>query len=1006
MYHIDNPNIESTAMIGSSNMTASGLGYAKNSNIELNLELNDRRDIADVLNWFEDIWNDNFLSRDAKKEVLDYLSKLHADTSPEFIYYLTLFKVFENTIKENDGFNLIEEKTGFFETKIWNSLYSFQKDGVKGAINKIQKHGGCIIADSVGLGKTFEALAVIKYFEITNRGRVLVLCPKRLGDNWMLWKNPDNRNTLIEDRFNYEVLYHSDLTRNSGNSNGVDLSSINWGNYSLVVIDESHNFKNNSEKILGKKNGEDPSFTRYGKLMQDVLLKGIDTKVLLLSATPVNTSLKDLRNQIYLITKKENSLLSLESEGIHNISTTLKNAQAQFANWAKNRLDKNIPVSELLNNLDSNFFKLLDEITIARSRKHISDNYNSSDIGSFPERLPAKSISPKLDLNDKFPSYDAMYEEMKKLNLSIYNPSRYVKKEWNNTYGIKKGLKKDKFDEQKTREFFLIHMMRMNLLKRLESSIDSYRITLSNINKTLKYTLDKIDKFLYNNNSIDDIEINIDKDYIDPDFLEESEKELISDMEIGGKLKFKLAHLNLAEWKQDILKDRDALRTLLNNANAISPEDDGKLFSLMKLIEDKVLTPINPKNKKVLIFTAFSDTAKYLYDNLNAWASVKLKLHIACVSGGMDSNKTSFNDPRFKHQTKFDSILANFSPKSKNRIKMNGMPQDNEIDILIATDCISEGQNLQDCDTVINYDIHWNPIKIIQRFGRVDRLKSENKYIQLINFWPTADLNKYIKLKERVETRMALTDLTATADDNLLLNNNSDLENILDNEDFTYRDKQLLKLKDEILDLEEMTDSITLSDFTLDEFRSDLISYIEKNRELLEKSPLGLYSIVNEPIKDNSKQLTIKEFDDPFYDIAKSGIIFCLKHIKNEKPKDKINPLHPYFLVYIREDGTVRFNFINSKNILLMFKNLCKGKGVDYNLCNLFDEKTKNGEDMSKYNDLLLKSLENIKSTFEKKNFNLISNNKDSKLELLKNKPTTATDTFELVSWLVISKSK
>ena len=977
MYHMDNSGIQD-AIIGSSNFTVHGLGLGSSgNNIELNLEVDSRRDRKDLKDWFEDVWNDTSLVEDVKSEVLDYLAQLYENHSPEFIYFKTLFHIFEKYLSDAEKGGLLNEKTGFFESNVWNMLYSFQKDGVKGAINKILKHNGCVIADSVGLGKTFEALAVIKYFELLN-GRVLVLCPKKLEDNWKVYRENDTRNPLLNDRFAFNVLAHTDLGRDK-------YETHNWGNYDLVVIDESHNFRNNNQGKLH----EDGTYktTRYEFLMEQILQNGVDTKVLLLSATPVNNTLKDLRNQFLLITQDKDTAFN-DSLNISSISQVLKNAQTRFTHWADPKRNPDRKVSTLLDALDSTFFKLLDELTIARSRRHIINYYKTKNIGEFPERLRPLALSPATDTKGYFPPYDELHSAISQYRLTIFNPSAYVEDRYINLY------KKDNeqqvlFNDQRRRESYLIGMMRTNYLKRLESSVHSFTVSIDRTIKKIDTLLEKIDHF----------EGNFDE-YTQPDLFsdqgEEEEAELLDRLMVGKKLPIRLEHIKREDWKKELIKDREQLIGIHDRAAAVNAARDAKLLELKYLIKNKVSNPINKNNKKVLIFTAFSDTAQYLYENLRDWITGELGLHSAMVSG-TGNNRTSFKPAGFLKQTDFISILTNFSPRSKLREKMPNMPRDGEIDILIATDCISEGQNLQDCDYIINYDIHWNPVKIIQRFGRIDRLGSNNKRIQLVNFWPTDDLNKYINLKDRVETRMAMVDITASGADNLL---DPDQLAALVEEELTYREKQLIRLKDEIIDLEDMDDNVSLSEFTLDDFRIELMNYLTGNRKQIEEAPFGLYAVT--PTLDGKKGTSL--IDMGWHEIIRPGVIFCLRH--NNPPVKKtstnINPLGEHYLLYIREDGTVRFTFTHAKKILTMFQKLGSGRTAPYqDLCNMFDKETENGLRMEKYNDLLGKAVNAISQTFKKRTVAGLQSGRDFVIPDKDEQAKDETD-FELITWLII----
>lgn len=988
LYHIEQKNGAQKALIGSSNFTVKGLGLSEHKNMELNMVINDERDKNDVLNWFQELWNnDTGLVEDVKDEVLKYLEKLYVDNDPEFIYYKTLYHIFKDYLDEQKTAENLERQTGFLDTQIWNMLYEFQKDAVKGAINKIEKYNGAIIADSVGLGKTFEALAIIKYFELKNY-KVLVLVPKKIRNNWSIYLGHNNSelNILLNDRFNYTLLNHTDLSRDGGLSGDINLENINWGNFDLIVIDESHNFRNASKSTIDE-NRNTIRKSRYEKLMNDIIKSGVNTKVLLLSATPVNNNLKDLRNQIYFITQGNDNAL-YEKTGIKNIGETIKGAQTVFTNWADTNKNPDRSIKILLEKLDSSFFKLLDELTIARSRKHIKTYYKSEikKIGAFPKRLPVISKFPKIATNDEFPSYDKINQEIMTYKLSLFNPTAYVKPERQSFYEEKAGKKIKGFD-QKTREYFLIGMMKVNFLKRLESSIESFEISLKRTIDKIKSLEEKIYNFKNKKENKDEIDIN--------DFNLDTDDEDVDDAlenTIGTKLKFYLGDLDLDLWLKDIKQDKDALTVLYNSAKTVTPDKDNKLKILKELIRNKIENPINNGNKKVIIFTAFADTAKYLYENLIDFIHNKLKLHIALVTGTGD-NKTTLG------KLDYDHILTNFSPISKDRHKMKGLPQDEEIDVLIATDCISEGQNLQDCDYLVNYDIHWNPVRIIQRFGRIDRIGSKNKKIQMVNFWPTEDLDNYINLKERVEARMALVDITATGEENLLEPNK--IEDLI-GDDLKFRNKQLKRLKDEVLDLEDLDENISLTDFTLDDFRIALLNFIQKNREKLENAPLGLYAVVPSPSGEYSNLSNFDSIDEKTKEIIKPGIIYCLSKKNNVKDSSKVNPLYPYFLVYIREDGTVRFNFTNVKQILEIYKLLCDGVDKPYKkLCEIFDSETDNGTKMEKENKLLQKAINDINTIFRKRVNQRLVNSRDAVLI-----PTSAKieqpDNFELITWLVI----
>jgi SNF2 family DNA or RNA helicase len=971
LYHIDDGRREH-AILGSSNFTRRGLGLSATPNIELNLIVDGDRDRAELKEWFDQIWADESLVADVKDEVLNYLEQLYVDHAPEFIYFKTLFHVFERFLSGQSEDARLFDRTAIIDSAIWKALFDFQKDGAKGAIHKINTHSGCILADSVGLGKTYTALAVIKYFELRNKS-VLVLCPRKLRDNWTVYlaQNNSELNPFLKDRFSYTVLSHTDLSRESGRVDGVDLAALNWGNFDLIVIDESHNFRNN---VKGKRDEEGNIIrkSRYSRLMEDIIQSGVKTKVMLLSATPVNNDLKDLRNQIYFVTEGHDSTFS-QSLGIHSIKDTLSVAQKTFMDWAKRAGEKES--KELMDRLPAGFFTLLDELTIARSRKHIQRYYRASlaAIGQFPKRARPRSIYADIDNKHRFPTYDRLNEEIEKYQLSQFKPSAYVLPQFKQFYTGEGAIKNF---SQENRERFLIGMMKVNFLKRLESSVRSFAITMDRTVKKLEDLEARIGQF-------QELRDAKSQDLQQELFVMEAEEddELREAFEVGT-LKYRLEHMDVDRWLADLASDKQQLSMLAESADGVTPARDAKLVELKKLIEQKIRHPstnnLGEENRKIIVFCAFADTAAYLYEELEDWARTTLSVHSALVSGGTKPNRSTFG------KAEFSQILTNFSPRAKQRAKMKSMPQDGEIDILIATDCISEGQNLQDCDLLVNYDIHWNPVRIIQRFGRIDRIGSPNKEIQLINFWPTPDLNKYINLKNRVEARMALVDIAATAEDNIL--QTEDLRELI-TEDLRYRDKQLLRLKDEVLDLEDFNESVALNEFTLDDFRMELATYIEANRAKLEEAPFGLYAIVPPHAE---------------YQTIKSGAIYCLRQRIEASGNEAVNPLQPYFLVYIRDDGEVRYNFTSPKQILEIFRAVSQGKAEPYAaLCKLFDAETNNGEDMRQYSSLLEKAVTAIAAQFERKNAGNLFSGRGGKLADVGKQVKSAGD-FELITWLVI----
>jgi Helicase conserved C-terminal domain/PLD-like domain/SNF2-related domain len=977
LYHIDDGRREH-AIMGSSNFTRSGLGFSSKPNIELNMVVDSDRDREDLKAWFNELWNDQTLVEDVKAKVLEYLEQLYVNHPPEFIYFKTLFHVFEKFLSGQDEQAQFFESTAITDTDIWKALFEFQKDGVKAAIQKINAHNGCILADSVGLGKTYSALGVIKYFELRN-SRVLVLCPKKLRENWTVYlaQNASGLNPFLKDQFSYTVLSHTDLSRSGGKSGDIDLSSIHWGNFNLVVIDESHNFRNN---VKGKRDEEGNLVvkSRYERLMQDVIQSGLKTKVLLLSATPVNNDLKDMRNQLYLVSEGKDHAF-FQSAGIASIKQTLDLAQKTFSDWAKRSGERS--TKELMDRLPASFFTLLDDLTIARSRKHIQKYYkaNMAAIGHFPKREKPISVYAAIDSKGRFPTYDRLNQDIENYQLALFKPSMFVLPGFKEQYKNQQGV--NNFS-QENREKFLIGMMKVNFLKRLESSVHSFAVTMDR-------TVQKIEDLETRLLAYKNIRDNKDTDYQAELFFTEAEEdeELRAAFEVGS-LKYRLEHMDVDGWLAALQADKQQLAALASVAESVKPDRDAKLAELKKIIQHKTTQPSTNKhgeaNKKIIVFCAFADTAAYLYEQIQPWAKEELGAEVALVSGGAKPNRSTFGKPEF------NQILTNFAPRAKQRHKSPSMPQVGEIDILIATDCISEGQNLQDCDLLVNYDIHWNPVRIIQRFGRVDRIGSPNNSIQLVNFWPTPDLNKYINLKNRVEARMALVDIAATNEDNIL--SSSDIEELITN-DLKYRDKQLMRLRDEVLDLEDFNESVALNEFTLDDFRMDLSNYVEANRTALQDAPYGLYGVV----PASSEHANVKP-----------GVIYCLRqqNLALEKSKEKkaetVNPLSPYFLVYVQADGTVRYNFTAPKQVLDIFRALCQGKSEPYEaLCRIFDDTTAHGQNMGQYTQLLDKAVHAIVDQFAKKNAANLFTGRSGKL-LDSSKTVQNTSDFELITWLVM----
>ena len=861
---------------------------------------------------FDTLWNDKAKMQDVTDVVVENISSVYNENSPEFIYFITLYHVFSEFLDDISEDVLPNEATGFKQSKIWSMLYDFQRDAVLAIINKLEKYNGCILADSVGLGKTFTALAVIKYYENRNKS-VLVLCPKKLAANWNTYRDNYVNNPIAVDRLNYDVLFHTDLSRNGGTSNGLDLDRLNWGNYDLIVIDESHNFRN-GEGGAGthKSDGEN----RYQVLMRKVIRAGVKTKVLMLSATPVNNRFYDLRNQLALAYEGDADVMDQRLNTTKSIDEIFRQAQRAFNAWSELKPEQRT-TDALLRTLDFDFFEVLDSVTIARSRKHIERYYDTSEIGKFPERLKPISLRPNLtDLNQAI-DYNQIYELLSSLTLCIYTPSDYI-------FPSKLDKYMDRGKANLTmqgREFGIQRLMSINLLKRLESSVFSFNLTLKRIWQLIHTTIEGIDHYeKYGNADITMYEAG------ESDFdMEDSNTDFFS---VGKKTKIDLEDMDYKSWRKALQQDADNLELLILMVADITPEHDTKLQTLFRLLDDKMAHPINPGNKKVIIFTAFSDTAGYLYEHVSEYMKNRYGLDTAVITGAIDGKTTAKG-----LKPTLNNVLTCFSPASKDKAVL--LPNNpTEIDVLIATDCISEGQNLQDCDYLINYDIHWNPVRIIQRFGRIDRIGSRNAYIQLVNFWPNMTLDDYINLKSRVETRMKITVMTATGDDDLI--------NPEEKGDLEYRKQQLKRLQEEVVDLEDMSTGISIMDLGLNEFRLDLLAYI-KNHGDLEKTPRGLHAVV------------------PKTEGCPEGVIFVLKNVNNSVNIDNQNRIHPFYMVYISTEGEIVCDYLNPKELLDDVRLLCRGKSEPIKaLCAQFNRETDDGRNMSEMSELLSMAIDSI----------------------------------------------
>lgn len=944
-------NVDESTYMPFNEFTTVDLGCERGNNVYNYVQKTESFENAgQFLKLFDTIWKDKNKLTDVTEEVIAGIEEAYRENAPEYLYFFTLYNIFSEFLEDISEDDLPNDATGFKESKIWNTLYNFQQDAALGIINKLEKYNGCILADSVGLGKTFTALAVIKYYENRNKS-VLVLCPKKLSENWNTYKGNYVNNPIAEDRLRYDVLYHTDLSRDHGKSNGIELDRLNWGNYDLVVIDESHNFRNGGEISRdGKEN-------RYLKLMNKVIRSGVKTKVLMLSATPVNNRFIDLKNQLALAYEGNADFINKRLDIDRNIDDIFKQAQRAFNTWSKLPPEERI-TENLLKSLDFDFFEILDSVTIARSRKHIERYYDTNAIGRFPERLrPITKRPPLTDLESAI-NYNEIYSQLMSLNLSIYTPSNYIFPSKLSKY--EDTNKKNRGGiSQKGREEGIRRLMSINLLKRLESSVHSFKLTLNRIEEYIQETIQIIEDYKSGSKEIKLVDISND------DF--DSDDQNMDLFAVGKKVKIDLNDMDYLTWERELKEDRDNLELLKLMIADITPDHDSKLQSLFNLISDKIDNPINEGNKKIIIFTAFSDTADYLYEHVSKFAKKNYGLDTAEVTGTVEGKSTIKGK-----KMDLNRVLTLFSPISKGKdLLLPGNSK--EIDVLIATDCISEGQNLQDCDYLVNYDIHWNPVRIIQRFGRIDRIGSKNKRIQLVNFWPDMDLDEYINLKVRVETRMKISVLTSTGDDNPISpEEKGDLE---------YRKSQLKKLQEEVVDLEDMNNGISIMDLGLNEYRMDLLEYI-KNGVDFDKVPTGLHAVVKA-----QKGLP-------------SGAIFVLKNINNSINRDSRNRIHPFYMVYISNEGEVITDYLNPKELLDILRLLSRGyKEPFYDICKKFNKETDDGKDMNSISQLLSDAINSIVDVKEESDIDSLFTAGGTSA-LLSN--INGIDDFELISFFVV----
>jgi ERCC4-related helicase len=843
---------------GSSNLTDAGLGMRKSSNLELNIAATgDNNDWKELSKWFNNQWNDVAKSEivlpdksevDVKQNIIKLLQDIYKEYSPNELYYKVLYELFKKDIELYIGDSDFKQEIKRLEnTHIYKSLYSFQQKGALSLIKMLKNYNGAILADAVGLGKTWTALAVMKYFQ--DKGySVILLCPKKLRYNWEQYQ-PNKNSRFEQDDIVYYVRNHTDLQderldKYSGND-ALSRESIRRKKKLLVVIDESHNLRNDKAG-------------RYEYLVNEILLPeepDRDVKVLQLSATPINNGMIDIRNQFKLVVKGKNDGFKESELQIDNLENIFRRAQIDFADWCRNDDRK---IADLISKLSQKFFSLTDALVVARTRKMITNELGET--MNFPKKeVPINEyVTP--DCIGDLKSFNDILDALK-IKMTAYRPSEYT---------AEKEVKRV-VDDQKQREGFLVKMMYILLVKRLESSWFSFKKTVEKILAHHEEALSRVNKFMDNKTSIS-IEPDIDED--DREEMEETAEQnnIEPQLTLGKKNPISLSDIvNIGSFKTGIETDiaqfkklKKHLDNFENNYNE-GKDKDPKIEKLIEHIKSKQRT----KNKKVLIFTVYAETAKFLYDELK-----KRKIeNIAYVSGSRSETYDNYSGKDF------EIILERFAPFTKlynekdwteMYEKANLSDDDRKncnrnvsfdkwkelvgeydektssklnapIDILIATDCLSEGQNLQDCDMVVNYDIHWNPVRLIQRMGRIDRLGSPNKCVKGINFWPAKDYEDYLKLTVRVENRMALMTVvgTETIDDLT-----PELEKTVENNPLLTKQSQKMLEQMQLTwdDIEENQETFGLNDLSLEQFRQDLYELLNKNKNDFDKIPNGVFS--------------------------------------------------------------------------------------------------------------------------------------------------------------------
>ena len=862
MFRNNVPQNNGYYLTGSSNLTDAGLGLKKSSNVELTIgdSVNKANsDYKEVCNWFEDIWKtakekiqDPANPTEGLISVKDYFIRMieeyFRNYTPEEIYYKILYELFKSDL-DLDGSSIEHQQDmSLLQTsEIWRTLFNYQQKGVISLIKMLRKYNGAILADAVGLGKTFSALAVIKFFQIQGYTTIL-LCPKKLQQNWTQYlKGAGSR--FDKDRFDYQVRFHTDLQneRLQNNYDTYKLDYLQRREKLLIVIDESHNLRN-------EKSG------RYQDLMDTIIKaqsqkEGHQLKVLMLSATPINTGLRDVKGQFNLIGRGDDGAFDKNDFGVESLRSLFADSQRKYTEWCA---DPQRTIGSFIAKLSPKFFNLTDRLIVARTRKLIEKTLGE-DMG-FPEKAKPRNIYKGVDHFGKYETTDEIYKAFEQLTLTAYQPSLYLPE---SQQKAKKGAKSD-WNDNVNRERFLVKMMSIFFMKLLESSWYSCMLTVKKVLDVHQQTLQKVLDFeAHNSNG---------KVYVDvPDEDENFDNDNMFTLRKGT---INLSEMkNLGGFKRGLQHNVKCLNEIYLSLKAFEEdyrnklEQDEKLDELEKLIKEKQQS----KNKKIVIFTAYSDTAKFLYDELR----LRGFSHIASVSG------TDIYSSGNHHTNDFQEVLQSFAPYSKLykerdwsqlfedahldtaqyfdaekrqwkvpfvvweqlvRSKEASVARllDDPIDILITSDCLSEGQNLQDADIQVNYDIHWNPVRLIQRFGRIDRIGSPNQLIQCVNFWPAKSFEDYLKLESRIMNRMVIMNLTGAETQQL---NDEYMQMEKDNPLVDKNaDRLLAELQNNSISDIESPQTLSLKDFSLEVYRQDLLDYFEKYKQELERMPNGIFT--------------------------------------------------------------------------------------------------------------------------------------------------------------------